>query len=115
MNRPAREIIMADFKEYRFDDRLFGIGYLEVHGRGVAEKRRDEFIEELKKLREEKGYTSVMFMLVDILDEETELLVLGKEKEVAEALGVELSGPHSLTLRGIISRKKQIAPILMRL
>ncbi len=115
LNRPAREIIMADFKEYRFDDRLFGIGYLEVHGRGVAEKRRDEFIEELKKLREEKGYTSVMFMLVDILDEETELLVLGKEKEVAEALGVELSGPHSLTLRGIISRKKQIAPILMRL
>ncbi len=113
--RPAREVLTADFKEYRFDDKLFGIGYVEVHGRSIVEKRRDEFLEEMKKLREEKGYTSVMFMLVNILDEETELLVVGKEKEVAEALGVELSGPHSMTLQGIVSRKKQIAPILLRL
>ncbi len=115
LHRPAREIITADFKEYRFGDRLFGIGYLEVHGRSVVEKRREEFIEEMKKLKEERGYTSLMFILVNIFDEETELLLVGKEKEIAEALEAKLSGPHSLSLRGIVSRKKQIAPILMRL
>lgn len=115
LHKSAREILMADFKEYRFNDKLFGVGYLEIYSRTVVEKRREEFLDEMKKLKEEKGYTSVIFMLVNVFEGETELLVVGKERELAEALGLKLLGSHSLTLVGIASRKKQIAPVLMRL
>lgn len=115
LDRPAREILLADFKEYRFDDKLFGVGYLEIHSWSIVEKCRGELLEEMMRLREEKGYTSVLLMIVNILEEETELLIAGKEKEIAAALGAELSGPHSLVLPGVVSRKKQIAPVLMRL
>lgn len=115
LHRPAHELLTSDFKEYLFKDKLFGVGYMEIYGRAIVERRRDEFLVEMRKLKEEKGYASVILMLVNVFEGETELLVVGKEKEIAEALGLKLSGPNSLTLAGIASRKKQIAPILMRL
>ena len=44
----------------------------------------------------------------------TEILIVGMEQPVAEAFELELASPHSITLGGIMSRKKQVAPVLPR-
>ena len=46
---------------------------------------------------------------------QTEILIVGFEDAVSEALGQPLASPHSVILRGIMSRKKQVVPVLPRL
>lgn len=112
--RSPREVLTTDLKEFRFDDVPFAIGYLEtVHKRRIDEIR-DELLAEMKTLRAEKGYTALLLMVVDIVHSQTEILVVGLEKEVAEMLNETLDSPHSLTMAGVMSRKKQVVPILPR-
>jgi inorganic pyrophosphatase/exopolyphosphatase len=68
----------------------------------------------MKLLRAEKGYASFLFMVVDVVHSQTEILIAGMEQEVAEALGERLTTPHSIVMGGIMSRKKQVVPILPR-
>ena len=109
-----REILTTDFKEFRIDEVPFAVGYREtVHKRRVDEVR-DALLAEMKALRAEKGYATVLFMVVDIVHSQTEILVAGMEHEVAEALGERLASPHSVLFGGVMSRKKQIVLVLPR-
>jgi len=51
-------------------------------------------------------------MVMDIAHERTEMLVDGHEREVADTLGRTLEDGHRIEFAGILSRKKQIVPIL---
>jgi manganese-dependent inorganic pyrophosphatase len=114
-DRSPREVLTTDFKEFRIDDVPFAIGYLEtVHKRRIDEIR-DELLAEMKALRAERGYACLLFMVVDIVHSQTEIMIVGLENEVAEILGQPLDSPHSLTMGGVMSRKKQVVPILPRL
>jgi manganese-dependent inorganic pyrophosphatase len=113
--RAPRDIVTTDFKEFRIDDHLFAIGYMEtVHKRQVEEMRK-ELIEEMRLLRAERGYASLLLMVVDVIHGETEILIAGMEEAAAEALGQSLASPHSVVMAGVMSRKKQVVPILPRL
>ena len=52
---------------------------------------------------------------MDVVHSQTEILVVGMEQVVADALGQQLIHPHSISLGGVMSRKKQVVPILPRL
>jgi manganese-dependent inorganic pyrophosphatase len=113
--RNPREILTTDFKEFRIDDTPFAVGYMEtVHKRRVDEIR-DQLLAEMKSLRAEKGYAALLFMVVDIVHSQTEILIAGMEEEVVEAFDQRLTSTHSLILGGVMSRKKQVVPILPRL
>jgi manganese-dependent inorganic pyrophosphatase len=113
--RTPREILTTDFKEFRIDGIPFAVGYMEtVHKRRVDEIR-DELLASMLALRSEKGYAALLFMVVDIVHSQTEILVAGMEEEVAEALGQRLDSPHSVMMGGVMSRKKQVVPILPRI
>jgi manganese-dependent inorganic pyrophosphatase len=112
--RSPREILTTDFKEFRIEDTPFAVGYMEtVHKRRV-DQIRDELLAEMKALRAEKGYAALLFMVVDIVHSQTEILVTGMEEEVAKAFGQRLASPHSVMMGGVMSRKKQVVPILPR-
>jgi manganese-dependent inorganic pyrophosphatase len=113
--RSPREILTTDFKEFRIDGLLFAVGYMEtVHKRRV-EEIRDKLLTAMLTLRAEKGYAALLFMVVDIVHSETEILIAGMEEEVAGALGQRLDSPHSVMMGGVMSRKKQVVPILPRI
>ncbi len=52
-------------------------------------------------------------MVTDVLDKGTDLLVDGDVATVARAFGVEPENGGKLTLPGVMSRKKQVAPKLL--
>ncbi len=111
-SRSPRELLTTDFKEFRIDDTLFAVGYMEtVHKRRVDEIH-DQLLAEMEVFRARKGYASFLFVVVDVVHSQTEILVVGMEREVAEALGEPLVTPHSIVIGGVMSRKKQIVPIL---
>jgi manganese-dependent inorganic pyrophosphatase len=110
-DRSAEEILKADYKEFRIDGHRFGIGIFETADGEEVLARGEEILGAMKQLQSQ-GYASVLFAVVDILREESTILVVGYENIVAEALGAQLEDDHALRLAGILSRKKHIVPQL---
>jgi len=113
--RSLREVLTTDFKEFTIEDARFGIGYMETTGRNQVDEVRDELVAEMKRLRTDRGYTIMLFLVVDIRRDETELFIAGQEEAVAGAFERELASPHSIILPGVVSRKKQVVPVLPRI
>jgi manganese-dependent inorganic pyrophosphatase len=61
---------------------------------------------------EEKGLDLFLFVVTDILTNDSVGLAIGKEANVVEkAYNVTLQN-NTATLKGVVSRKKQIVPVL---
>ena len=77
-------------------------------------QRKDEFLAVMQKTMAERGYTLMILMLTDVLLEGTHLLYLGDEDIITQAFGVQLKD-HTCFLPGVVSRKKQVIPMLTAL
>lgn len=112
--RPVREILQDDFKEFRLGDLKIGVGQVETLGIEGFIDVKGSLLDEMNRLVQEQGYDLVLMMLTDIIREGTELLVAGENKIVEQAFGKKVR-EGSLFLPGVMSRKKQIIPQLARL
>ena len=114
--RSAEAMLTADFKEFNVRDTKFAIGTVEIASPATIEKRGAELLQTMRRISQERGYTSFLFMIVDIINMKCTLLVSGGERAVAETLGspLEVDG-HSLVVDGLVSRKKQLVPLLGRI
>ena len=77
-------------------------------------QRKDEFLAVMQKTKQARGYTLMILMLTDVLLEGTQLLYLGDEDIIPQAFGVHLKD-HTCFLPGVVSRKKQVIPMLTAL
>lgn len=111
-DRSAQQLLTTDFKDFNVDDAHFGIGVIETTNGADVLARRDELLVEMARLRE-RGYTSVLFAVIDILRERTTILIEGYPEAVAEVFEATLDeSGTAIRLPGIMSRKKQIVPQL---
>ena len=114
--RTARELLTTDFKEFTVRDTKFAIGTVETASPSIVEKRSQEMLRTMRQLAQERGYGSFLFMIVDIINLRSRLLINGGEHAVAEVLGVPLeSDGHSVIVENLVSRKKQLVPLLSRI
>jgi manganese-dependent inorganic pyrophosphatase len=110
--RSLRQVLTTDFKEFIVDGARFGIGYLETTDRSQVDTVQDQLLIEMEKIRTDRGYAVMLFIVVDIRRDESEILIAGQEEAVAEAFAQKLASPHSIVLPGVVSRKKQVVPVL---
>jgi manganese-dependent inorganic pyrophosphatase len=110
-DRPIAQLLLADFKEFMADGARFGIGTIETADDTDVLERRDELLAAMAAHRA-RGYTSVIFAVIDIIHERTTLLVEGDTAAVAAAFDAPPADPHTIHLPGILSRKKHIVPLL---
>jgi manganese-dependent inorganic pyrophosphatase len=113
-DRPAREILEEDFKEFQLGDLKLGVGQVEALGIDGFEEVKHSLLCEMNQLVRGHGYDLVLMMLTDIIKEGTEILVAGDDRIVGEAFGKKVENAR-LFLQGVMSRKKQIIPQLARL
>ena len=114
--KPAEALITSDFKEFTIRDVKFAIGTVETASPATIEGRSQELLTTMQRITHERGYASFLFMIVDIINLRCHLLVWGGEQAAAEALGVKLEGDgHSALVEGLVSRKKQLVPLLPRI
>jgi manganese-dependent inorganic pyrophosphatase len=113
--RSAEALITADFKEFTVGDTKFAIGTVETASPATIETRTPEILSTMQHISQERSYASLLFMLVDIINLECRLLIWGGEYAVAEVLGASLEADgHSVVVEGLVSRKKQLVPLLPR-
>jgi manganese-dependent inorganic pyrophosphatase len=110
--KEPRDLLLADFKEFSLGERRFGVATVETVNASAVAAMREELLQEMHDLREERRYDGMLLMVADIAHEQTELLVQGHEREVAAGFGKPLLDGHRLEFPGILSRKKQIVPVL---
>ena len=114
--RPAESLITADFKEFTVGDTKFAIGTIETASPVTIEQRIPELLKAMQRIAQERGYASLLLMLVDIINMQCHLLIWGGEHAVAEVLGAPLEADeHSVIVEGLVSRKKQLVPLLSRI
>jgi len=113
--RSLRDVLTTDFKEFAVEGARFGIGYMETTDRSQVDAVQEALIAEMSRLRDDRGYAVMLFIVVDVRRDESEILIAGQEEAVAEAFGQELAVPHSIVLAGVVSRKKQVVPLLPRI
>ncbi|PLY06009.1 MAG: inorganic diphosphatase [Desulfuromonas sp.] len=109
----ARKLITTDFKEYTVNDHVLGLGQVEVVNFHSFYERQDELTADLHKLREEKGYELAALLITDIVMENS-LLVTAGPNELPFIIGYPQKGNDLYLLKGVLSRKKQLVPHLMK-
>lgn len=107
------ELLRMDSKEYEIEGKQFRISVLETTAPQVLLDRKDSLMASMPGVAAEDGADQVVLFIVDILREEATLLVPNNlVKELAEkSFGATVSG-DTVVLPGVMSRKKQIIPVL---
>jgi manganese-dependent inorganic pyrophosphatase len=110
---PAAELVTRDSKEYEVDgNRSLSVAQIESVG-GAVNERQDELLDAIEQERAERGDELFALMLTDILAGDTVLLSSGGDALVERAFG-KRPVDGVVELPGVLSRKKQVAPELLR-
>lgn len=113
------EIFYQDFKKFTAGKVSFGVGQISSLNAVELQELEERMLPYMKKAREEHGMDMMFFMLTNILTESTELLCegTGARQMVAGAFRAEEDPKegreHSISLPGVVSRKKQLIPGIM--
>ena len=111
----AEQIIDLDAKLFEENGKKFIVDQVNTADIEDVLKRKDEFAEAIEKTIEDKDLAFFMFVVTDIVNTNSKALVLGPEKEiVSKAFGSELDSEDCIFLEGVVSRKKQIAPAIIK-
>ena len=107
------ELLRMDSKEYTVAGKNLRVSVLETTAPGVILDRKASLMAAMAGVAAEDGADQVLLFVVDILNEEATLLVPDEfVKQIAEAsFGCSVTG-DTVVLPGVMSRKKQIIPVL---
>ena len=112
--KSAEELFKTDYKQFHISGQNIGVSQITSADAEHVLQRREEFLTVMEREQSRKGYDLVILMITDVLREGSFLLYRGSDDTIQQAFGVE---PHDrqVFLPGVMSRKKQIIPMLTAL
>jgi len=110
--RGVEAVVRGDHKVFEVKGKSFGIGQVETIGFDEFYEEKEGLLEELRKVGREKGLLLSGLLVTDIVMGTSLLLVVG-DREVLAGLGYPRLDEHTLELKNVISRKKQVVPHLL--
>jgi manganese-dependent inorganic pyrophosphatase len=107
------KVVTTDFKAFTAGELRFGVGQVEVIGFDEFFAMKASLQNVLGDLRQRENLAFAGLMVTDIYSETTMFLVEGA-KELAHVMGHPQIEPHLYELKGVMSRKKQMVPHLLK-
>lgn len=112
VGKTPEEIFYQDFKEFNFAKYKIGISQILTMDMESLKESKEELIDYMKYVNKDNSYNLLILLVTDILNNGSEFLYVGKEKELIEkAFNVKL-GENSVYIPEIVSRKKQVVPFI---
>lgn len=105
--------VRADFKQFTAGETVYGVGQVEVVGFDEFHELKGQLREILRQVKQADKLDLAGLMVTDIYSETTLFLAEGKN-ELAHLMGYPQLEPHLYELKGVMSRKKQMVPHLMK-
>jgi len=113
-NKSPEEMLYQDFKTYSLNGVSFAVGQNNFMNSEELQDAKIKLLTYLDTTYRRNDIDMLFIMLTNILEESTELLYYGEgAQDVAETAMKVCSSDHSLHLKGVVSRKKQLIPALM--
>ncbi len=106
------EILSADAKKIDFKEVKTIVDQVNTASIPEVMKMQKELEEGIQKIIEKENLDLFMLVITDIVNSNSQVIALGKNANLVEkAYGVKLENNTAL-LKGVVSRKKQIVPIM---
>ncbi|MEI6100861.1 MAG: putative manganese-dependent inorganic diphosphatase [Eubacteriales bacterium] len=106
------EIVNNDFKEYVISKYKIGIGQINVYDLQSIKEMKSKLLAYMEQYRGANQYNLLLLMVTDIIDEGSFIIFTGNSNELlSKAFNVKPE-EDSIYLKGVISRKKQVIPLL---
>jgi manganese-dependent inorganic pyrophosphatase len=110
--KSAKDIFHEDFKEFNLADQKFAISQIKTMDTDCIKDIYQEILDYMHQICESNSYNLVMLLITDIIKEGSEIIVIGESKTLIEkAFNLEIVDNKAF-LPGVVSRKKQIIPVL---
>jgi len=113
MSRDPASVISSDFKIYREFGVSTGIGQVEVVSLDTVEDVSDDLLQALLETRNRNNLDWAMLLITDIVSQNSVLLSSGFTP-AERRLSYQRTGNNVFSLPGVLSRKKQLLPEILR-
>lgn len=106
------ELINLDAKSIEKSGEKFVIAQVNTVCIDDVLKRQEKLELAINKEIESKGLSLFVFAITDILNSNSEIIVLGTKSDVAEKAFEKKLNDNRMFLEGVVSRKKQLLPVI---
>ncbi len=107
-----KTLIRTDMKEFTEKDIRFSVSQVEVVEFDEIRGRSAALLKQLEQMQKENGYLFSALLVTNIVAGDSLLLFVGEAAIIAET-GFSETSPGTRLATGIISRKKQLLPLLL--
>ena len=112
--RAPREVVTTDMKIYHSGQYQFAISQAEVNDQNEVTDHLTALTKALEELRESRGLNFAMLMVTDVVRGSSRL-ILSNPPPVFDALPYPPQTDGTLLAEGVVSRKKQLLPVVLGL
>ena len=113
-DKSAEELFRTDYKQFHIADKNLGVSQITCVDASHLLTRKDEFMAVMSKLKKDMDFDDVILMITDVLLDGSYLLYVGSDDEIQQAFSV-VPKDNCVFLPGVMSRKKQVVPLLTAL
>ena len=113
-DKSAEELFRTDYKQFHIADKNLGVSQITCVDASHLLTRKDEFMAVMSKLKKDMDFDDVILMITDVLLDGSYLLYVGSDDEIQQAFSV-VPKDNCVFLPGVMSRKKQVVPMLTAL
>ena len=113
-DKSAEELFRGDYKEFHISGQNLAVSQITCADAGQLLDRKEEFLDHMRQLKKKQGFDLVILMITDVLQEGTWMLFIGSDETIQQAFSVTPKN-NQIFLKGVMSRKKQIIPMLTAL
>ncbi len=111
--KTIEELIYNDFKSFNIGKYKIGIGQMTVLKHEKVLKNKDKYIDVIERIAKEHSYDILAFCITDIISSNTYLLFNSGSRIIFANIYGDPDIEEGHCLKGVVSRKKQIIPLLM--
>lgn len=108
-----KDLVFADSKEFQLGDSKILIAQHETVNVKKVMKREDEIRRVMAKIKKDRDYEFVLYLLTDIIEQGSLFIATGNLDILNRMFGISCHGKGGTWMPGIVSRKLQVAPRIL--
>ena len=114
-DKTVEAMLKTDYKEFHIAGHDLAVSQITCMDSDRLLARKEEFLQAMHQIRKSKRCDTVVLMITDVLLEGTQLLYVGDEETIRQAFNIKGEMDGCVFLPKIMSRKKQVIPMLSAL
>ena len=113
-DKSEAELLNMDMKIFEIDGEKIGVAQINTVNEAEVLERKEKLLAEIDNIIAKEGLKFFMLAITNILTNDSTALVSGNGNDVIEKAFGEKVDSNLVTLKGVVSRKKQIIPPLTK-